>query len=174
MHIFYKVRPKFKSYMVFFFLYLRMYCKDLFISWYLGPLVRLYHMYLTYGSSQRIWILDPLPHPSFFRICFSFSLVCSFMFLPTASSPQCTDMLHPPRHYPPHSKIFLLPCLLLIRCCRVPQQNLPQEHELPLLHHSFTFHQFFDLLDSGTLHPPVRRNYFLSAIPLKHFALNRD
>lgn len=97
MHIFYKVRLKFKSYTVLFFsLSEDVLWRSFHLMVTLYPLVQLYHMYLTYGSSQRIWTRDPLPHSSFFRICLSFSLVCLF-FLPMGVLP-IVHAVYPPTH----------------------------------------------------------------------------
>lgn len=96
MHIFYKVRLKFKSYTVLFFsLSEDVLWRSFHLMVTLYPLVQLYHMYLTYGSSQRIWTRNPLPHSSFFRICLSFSLVCLF-FLPVGFFPIVHAVYTPP------------------------------------------------------------------------------
>lgn len=106
MHIFYKVRSKFKSSTVLFFsLSEDVLWRSFHLMVTLYPLVQLYHMYLTYGSSQRIWTPGPLPHSSFFRICLSFSLVCLF-FLPMGVFP-IVHAVYPP--HTPHSKIFYYP-----------------------------------------------------------------
>lgn len=102
----YKVRSQFKSYIVFYFLYWKMYCKDLFFSkYYCIPWCGYsYHIYLTsiYGRTQRIWTLGTFltPHSSFPCILHLFSSL-SFLFqaLLHFSSQTCLSPL------PPSSKI---------------------------------------------------------------------